>query len=241
MLRILCFLAVLIICNISFSQESRIEAELAMANRLLSEVKYDEALAHINAALDIDPLSLEALEKKANVMILSDQIKLYQKELSDKIDQNPTQPEYYYIRALLFAHRQKPQKTVEDFQYAIENNIPAEFMEKVFLNRGMAFYNIGDFPAAESDFENALQLNPQYSTAYHSWGMLKYELKEFDSAVEFFNKALQFEESNAVIYYNLAMSYLRLKDMENACKNFNISSSMGYKNAFKVYFLECTE
>jgi len=224
-----------------YSQDSQVEKELKQADKLLIEKKYDEAMEYVETALEIDPFNLEALEKKVNINILKENSKELFKEIDELIKNYPTQPEYYYVRALLFLYKQKQQKAIEDFESAIDNNIPVEYMEKIYLNRGMAYYNIGNFPMAEENFENALKLNPEYSTVYHSWGMLKYEVKEYDAAVKNFKKAILYEDDNPIIYYNLGMSYLRLKDMDNACKYFNISSTLGYKNAFKVYFLECTE
>jgi TPR repeat protein len=71
--------------------------------------------------------------------------------------------------------------------------------------------------------------------------MLKYEEKEYDEALKYFNKAIQYENDNPIIFYNLAMSYLRSDDMENACYYFNKSCSLGYRNACKVYLLQCSE
>jgi len=229
------------ISNWLYCQDERIKAELLQADRLTSEVKYDEALQHINAALAIDNLQLEAWEKKVNVMLLADRSKDITKEIDDLIEINRQQPEYYYLRSLLYSSKQKPQKTIEDLENAIYYQMPEKYMDKIYLNRGVAYYKIGDFANAETDFQEAINSNPRNATAYHSWGMLKYEEREYEEAVKYFNKAIQFEDNNQVIYYNLAMSYLRLEDMENACFFFNKSCSLGYRNACKVYLLECSQ
>lgn len=239
--RFLFLIGIITFCFALYGQDDKIKAELVQADRLTKELKYNEALQHIDAALIINNLSLEALEKKVNVMLLADK----SKEISDEIDRlikgSIQQPEYYYLRSLIYLNKQKPQKAIEDLNNAIYYQMPEKYLDKVYLNRGVAYYNIGDFIKAETDFQAALEINPRYSTVYHSWGMLKYEEKEYEEALKYFNKAIQYENDNPIIFYNLAMSYLRSDDMENACYYFNKSCSLGYRNACKVYLLQCSE
>lgn len=241
MQRIFIVLALIALNASVFGQTDKIRAQLVQADRLINEKNFTEALIHIDAALEIDPLYLEALEKKASVLLQNNQEKEISKLIDDWIKQAPLQPEYYYLRGIISLYKQKPQKAVEDFENAIYYQIPEKYMDKIYLNRGMAYYTLGQFTEAESDFSNAIEINPKYSTAYHHWGMLKYELREYDEAVELFNKAIQFEDNNPVIFYNLGMTYYRLKEMEKACYYFNKSCSLGYKNSCKFYLLECSE
>jgi tetratricopeptide (TPR) repeat protein len=241
MQRILFLFGIFIISQTISGQNETIKAELAQADRLTKETKYDEALQHINSALAIDALSVEAFEKKVNVMLLADREREISSEIDGLIKEYIQQPEYYYLKAIIDIYRQKPQKAVENLENAIYYQMPEKYMDKVYLNRGMAYYMIGDFVKAESDFQSALNLNPKYSTAYHSWGMLNYEERDYEEAIKNFNKAIQYEDNNPVIFYNLAMSYLRSDDMENACYYFNKSCALGYRNACKVYMLQCSQ
>jgi tetratricopeptide (TPR) repeat protein len=236
-----CFLLVFVglLSTHGFSQVDKIKSELAQADKLINDKNYAEALKHIDAALDIDPLYIESLEKKLSVMLQNNQEKEITKQIEDWIAYAPQQPEYFYIRGVLFLYKQKPQKAIDDFENAVYYQIPEKYMDKIYLNRGMAYYNLGKFPEAESDFSNAVDINPKYSAAYHSWGMLKYEQQDYEEAVNLFNKALQLEEDNPVIYYNLGMTYVRLKDLNKACYYFNKSCTLGYKNACKFYLLQC--
>ncbi len=224
-----------------FCQTDKLRVELAQADKLINEGKYTEALVHIDAALEIDPLYLETLEKKVSVMLQNDQEKDIIRLIDDWIKQYPQQPEYYYLRGIISLYKQKPQKAAEDFENAIYYQIPEKYMDKIYLNRGMAYFYLGKYAEAESDFSNAVEMNPRYSAAYHSWGMLKYEIAEYEEAVELFNKAVQIEDTNPVLFYNLGMTYYRLKEMDKACYYFNKSCSLGYKNSCKFYLLECSE
>ncbi|MBN2485040.1 MAG: tetratricopeptide repeat protein [Bacteroidales bacterium] len=224
-----------------YGQDDAVRAQLAQADRFTSESNYSEALKHIEAALEINSLSLEALEKKVNVMLLSERVKDISDEIEQLIKVNVQQPEYYYLRALIHINRQKPQKAIDDLNNAVYYQMPEKYLDKVYLNRGMALYLKGDFIKAENDFQAALEINPRNSTVYHSWGMLKYEERNYDDALKYFLKAIQYDDNNPITFYNLAMSYLRIDDMANACYYFNKSCSLGNRNACKVYYLQCTQ
>lgn len=224
------------------AQTKGFKEELAKADEYITAKQYQDALKHIENVLDNDPLYLDALEKKVSVMISAGNSKEIFKQIDDLIKANIQQPEYYYIRAIINNYRQRTLKAIEDFDDAIYYQMPQKYLDRVYLNRGVAYYNVGRFEEAESDFSKALEINPKYATVYHSWGMLDYEMGRFEDAVKKFNKAIQYGDERAILYYNLGMSHRRLGDMKNACYNFNVSCNKGgYKDACKIYFLQCAE
>ncbi len=241
MLRRVIFTGVLFYCSLAFGQRGEINAELAKADKLVLEKEYEAALKHVEAALDIDKLYLDALEKKVNIMLLMEKDREILKEIDELVKKNIQQPEYYYIRAVVYNYKQRPSKAIEDLDNALYYQIPGKYQERVYLNRGVAYYYLGNFEAAELDFRGALEINPRYATVYHSWGMMDYEKRMFEEAAKKFNKAVQYGDERPILFYNLGMSYLRIKDMPNACFNFNKACNLGYKSACKLYLLECSE
>lgn len=225
----------------AFSQSDKARSELFKAEKLAKDEKYDEALTHVQEALKIDSVYLEALELKANIMLTTERSKELVKEVDDLIQKYPQQPEYYYVRAIVNLYKQRSIKAKEDLENCIYYQMPAKYMDRIYLNLGIANYNIGDFEGAETEYKNALDINPKYSAVYHSWGMLKYEIRQYEDAVKYFLNADKYENNNPVILYNLAMSYFRLDELENACYYFNKSCLLDYRNSCKVYLLECSE
>jgi tetratricopeptide (TPR) repeat protein len=224
-----------------YAQDALINAELKQADRYTTLNNYTEALKHIENALDIEPLHIITLEKKVNIMIQAGKEKTLLKEIDNNIDIYPQQPEYYYMRGLINMYRQKYGKAVEDFLNADYYNMPEEAMEKIYFNRGTAYYYYGDFTKAEEDFKQAIQLNPRSATTYHSWGMLKYEQGLFDDAIGYFNKAIQYEDNSGITYYNLGMAYYKIGELKDACHNFNRACTFQNRSGCKIYYLECTE
>lgn len=223
------------------AQSEFIKAELIIADELVARQNYAEALTHINLVLDEEPFYLDALEKKLNVMLLDGQMKVMQKEIDQKINENLQQPEYYYIRGILNNYRHRSSKALDDFENADYYQLPEEYRDRFYLNRGVTYYNLARFSDAEKDFRSALDINPRYATVYHSWGMLDYEEGRYENAVEKFTKAVEFGSERAILFFNLGMSYKRLGDMVNACYNFNEACRRGYQDACKLHFLQCGE
>jgi tetratricopeptide (TPR) repeat protein len=119
--------------------------------------------------------------------------------------------------------------------------MPEQYLEKIYLNRGTAYYYYGDFIAAEQDFKQVININPRNATAYHSWGMLKYEEQLYEEAISYFNKSILYDENSSITYYNIGMAHYKMGDKKDACYNFNRACNLNNKNGCKIYILECTE
>jgi len=239
-----CFTYIFVFLFISigaFSQNAIVEAELKQADRNSRNGNYSEAIKHINNALEEDPLYLPALERKINVLIQSEDDKGALKEVNELLKDFPQQPEYYYLRSIIYLYKQKGGKAIDDLNNAIYYQMPKENLDKIYVSRGTAYYFIGDFESAEADFQEAVTLNPKNASAYHSWGMLKYEEQLFDEAIANFNKAILYEDNSAITHYNIAMAYYKQDEMKDACHHFNRSCVLGNRSACKIYYLECSE
>lgn len=225
-----------------FAQDNEIEAYLAEADRLANEGQLDEAVEYVNMALDLEPLNLEVLERKVSIFLNASKTKSIQKEIEEEIKVSPQTPEYHYLLAMIQLYKQKPKDAIKSLDDAIYYQMPEKHMYKIFHNRGKAYYALAGFENAEEDFKESISRNPKYAAVYHSYGELEYEMKRYDDAKGLFIEALKFDSQNPLYYYNLGMCYMRMDDMENACYNFTRAcSSFNYKNACKVYLLECTK
>ena len=65
---------------------------------------------------------------------------------------------------------------------------------------------------SEREFKRAIELNPNYATAYHWYCVLLRSLGRFDEAAEMINKARELDPLSGVIGNNVAQTYLIRKD-----------------------------
>lgn len=241
MFRLSVYTVLLLLTSLCQAQTTPFEMELKQADKLAKEGNYTEALVVVEAVVKNDPLNLPALERKVNLMILEGKEKEITKEINSLIEAYPQQPEYYYLRSVLYLYNQRGAKAIEDLISAEYYQMPQPYLEKMYINRGKAYFYNDEFPQAEEDFKQAVEINPRSATAYHSWGMLKYEEQLYEDAIKYFNKAIQFQDDNAILYYNLGMSYFKTGDKKNACYNFNRSCNLKHSNGCKIYVVECSE
>ncbi len=87
-------------------------------------------------------------------------------------------------------------------------------------NRGLLYQNDGDLVKAESDFNKAIALSPNYKEAFTNRGNLNLALKKYDNALNDYNRVIQLEPSNPKSYYNRGILYYTIGDYEKASADF---------------------
>jgi tetratricopeptide (TPR) repeat protein len=212
---------------------------MKMVDAYVASGDISKALLSLEDILVKDPTYIEAQEKKIDLLSQQERSKDALRDIEEYISMYPTQPEYYYCRAILSLQKEKFSKAIEDFDVAINLKFPEQYIYKVYLNRGIAHFNNQDFELAKLDFEEVLKLEPKNAAAYHGKGMVAYEQSDYENAIIEFQKAIRIEDDNPITYFNLAMTYFRLNEKENACYNFNKSCALGHRNACRLLMMEC--
>jgi tetratricopeptide (TPR) repeat protein len=227
--------------NVIYSQQSKPDSSIIIIDHLVASGQTEKALGIIDDILFKDPSNIEVQEKKIDILTKVDRSKDAYDDVDKLIAMYPLHPEYFYLRAVLNLQKQKYNKSIDDFDKALDLKMPQNNIYKVYLNRGMAHFYMQDYDLADSDFNKVIALDPKIAAAYHGKGMVKYELHEYEDAVVDFQKSLQFEEDNPITHFNIGMSYFRLEDKDNSCYHFNRSCALGNRNACKLIMLECTQ
>lgn len=233
-------LLLLQICLISGNaQKSDFTDNMKMVEAYLASGDIMKALVELEDILLVDPAYLPAQEKKLNILLQEDREKEATRDIEEYIVLYPTRPEYYYLRALLNMQKQKYSRAIQDFDRAIQLEMPADKIFKVYLNRGISYYKNADFELAEGDFDEVISLDPRNAAAYHGKGMVKYELGLYNDATVEFQRSLDYDPKNPITHFNMAMSYFRLNESDKACYHFNESCALGHRNACRLLLMEC--
>ena len=66
-----------------------------------------------------------------------------------------------------------------------------------YFSIGMVKYNLNDFEKAITDFDKALEANPEYSEAFILRGASKFNLGDFEGAIEDYSMAIELDRRNA--------------------------------------------
>jgi tetratricopeptide (TPR) repeat protein len=87
-----------------------------------------------------------------------------------------------------------------DFDQAIQIN--PDYTE-AYTNRGLIWFNKGDYDKAMADYNEAIRLDPAYADAYIKRGAVWYYKGDYGSARADWEKALQIDPNNSQVRNNL--------------------------------------
>jgi tetratricopeptide (TPR) repeat protein/S1-C subfamily serine protease len=104
----------------------------------------------------------------------------------------------------------------------------------VYNNRGIIKAYLKDNQGAISDYNRAIQLNPNYSLVYNNRGVLKAYLKDNQGAISDYNRAIQLNPNNALAYSNRGIVKGELEDNKGAMIDFDRSIQLNpdYSDAY---------
>ena len=87
--------------------------------------------------------------------------------------------------------------------------------------RGMTNTDAKKYPAALSDFNQALAIKPAYGQAYFQRGRVYYAQKEYAKAIAHNTESLRLDTTEYTAYYNRGLAYASLKDYDRAIADFD--------------------
>lgn len=185
---------------------------------------YEEALANINQALNMDSTDVNFLAQKANIYYENGNAKAAVAEW-DKV--LTMQPEYgfgYYRRGWFKELSGDLEGGLEDLSMAIV----LEPKEPYFYEtRGDLYVKLGKRDLAEADFKKVIEIEDipekyeciQY--AYQGLGL-------YDKAKEAMDAIIARDTTDFGNYYDAACLYSRMKDKDNALKYLEKALKLGY-------------
>ncbi|MFX0206715.1 MAG: tetratricopeptide repeat protein, partial [Candidatus Hodarchaeota archaeon] len=96
-------------------------------------------------------------------------------------------------------------------------------LAQVYGNRGMAFFNIGEYDNALSDCNQALELDNTFWGSYACHGFAQYGLQNYESAIADFDEAITLgpPRGNPRIYNARAVAYENNNDYQLAFSDYD--------------------
>ena len=109
-------------------------------------------------------------------------------------------------------------QTIRELDEAIRLN-PKDAV--VYLNRGDAYCERGDYDKAIVDYDEAIRLDPENTTAYGSRSFVYYERGDYDKAIADCDKAIQLDPENATAYNNRGNAYQQKDECDKAIVDYD--------------------
>ncbi|MEQ8974949.1 MAG: DnaJ domain-containing protein [Coleofasciculus sp. C1-SOL-03] len=171
---------------------------------------------------DLHPNHPDATERFRAIceayQVLSDGVKRRQYDQEVQPQPNPPKTESttaqdFYVRAVSKALAKNYQGAVKDCNQAISRN--PNFVE-AYVERGAAYYNLGNARGTLQDCNQALRINSQFAPAYYYQGRARYRLGYTQAAIDAYTQAIGYDPQHAKAYYQRGLAHKDLQEHEGA-------------------------
>ena len=98
-----------------------------------------------------------------------------------------------------------------------------------YYNRGVIYHNKKEYDLALSDYNKALEINPNLTEAYANRGGIFKEKGQCIKAISDYTTATKKYNKEAPLYYHRAMCYYAEKNIKNALDDITVAKNLGYQ------------
>jgi tetratricopeptide (TPR) repeat protein len=201
-----------------------------LGQALFQTGKVDEATAHYQQALQINPNYAEAHNNLGNALFqkrkVDEAIAHYQKALQI----NPDYFEAHNNLGNTLLQKGSVEEAIAHYQKALQIN--PDFAE-AHNNLGPALIKKGRMAEAMVQFQKALQINPGYADAHDNLGNALLQMGKVDEAIVQFQQVLQIKPDSAEACNNLGSALMQKGQIDEAMVQFQqaLQINPGYAEA----------
>ena len=127
----------------------------------------------------------------------------------------------------LEAHSQHRYKTaIQIYTQILKQRLKPPIRSIIYNHRGMAYFVMGEYEKALTDFDRALKFDSQNLRALNNRGSTYRMLKKYDLALKDFQRSLEMDGYQHETYHMRALTYFDLMDYPNALNDCNKALSL---------------
>ena len=182
------------------------------------------AIANLDSALKINKNIHEAYAMRAG--LVADFQKDYERALNDMneaLTLQPSEAEYYVIRAQVRYNLDDYNGALDDYSYAIELT-PDNYI--AYYNRGILRAEIKDINRAIDDFTAVLKMNPDdYRTLYNR-AILYRDIQDYENALDDVSKVIEVLPEFAVAHFLRYEIYQKMGEEKKALQEYDKSIAL---------------
>jgi YVTN family beta-propeller protein len=189
-----------------------------LAERLLEEEEYKQAIISYDKAIEINPNNKDSWYNRGLALTkigkYDEAIQSFDKAIS--ID-----PDHIYAwnsKAHLLNYLGKFREAISSYDRVIDidaNNVIA------WYNKGLAFSNLGKYDEAILCYNKVLKINANNTDALNAKGLALERLGKYDEAILCYNKVIEIDANNTDAIYNKAHLMIEDRKYDEAAELFN--------------------
>jgi tetratricopeptide (TPR) repeat protein len=199
-------------------EEKEYAEEFALAAQAYSRNKFEDALKHLDRALEIKPnddriwynrgIALNSLRR------FDEAIASYDRAL--KI--NPNKNEAWNNRGNVFLNLNRYDETIASYDRALKIK-PDD--DQAWYNRGITLARLNRHDEAIASYDYALEIKPDNHAAWYNRGNELSNLNRYDEAIASYDRALKIKPDDNQAWYNRGTALGNLGRLEEAIASFD--------------------
>ena len=130
---------------------------------------------------------------------------------------------YLIVKAIIYSTKYadtSPHVAQEKIAEVAEEEL--YYAEAYYTNRGVEYYQKGQYDQSISDFNKAIEINPGYAKAYSDRAVTYYQKGQYDKAISDLSNAIEINIRYDKAYYNRGIVYGKGKSQyDQAISDFN--------------------
>jgi tetratricopeptide (TPR) repeat protein len=209
--------AVMLFDDMEFDSFSEAEHKAKKAFELYEDGKITQALAELDAALEINPANCSWHFDKALTLDTKGEFDDAIIEYEIALQLTPDDLEILNSLAVDYTRTGKYDLAIETFEHI--QQLDAEF-EPCYCNRIITYTEMGQHDLAEQMFYLAQQLNPDCALCYYNIGNSLFVRGEYKKAIHCWLRTAELEPSHPQINYRIAQAYWAVGDYERGREYF---------------------
>lgn len=173
----------------------------------------DDCLADIELAIEKNPRLAEAYVMRGSLLQQQGQWLEADDDFNRALEQVPTSVMARYGRAFSRMQLKSYQEAVADCDYLIQTATQKDaYLAKVYELRGNCLMQLGNGVMAEVDFNEAIRLNPQETSAYTLRANMHYSRGEYPMALRDYLESLKRKPRSAFLFNQMAWIWATAPD-----------------------------
>ncbi len=183
---------------------------------LAKEGKIEEAIYHYNEAIRLNPFYADAYNNRGVVYVEMGQYKKALEDFNKSIQ--------CYANAI--NNKNKVSFSIGPSEEVISVRINS-LLAGAYNNRGITYFNLGDYMNAINDFNISIRLKDDNFKAYYNRGRSFSKINKFQNAIDDYDKSISLQPKNSEAYISRGVIHFKISNDENGCYDARKACELG--------------